>query len=64
MMFSFLARLKGMVIRHTNYCVACRGYQRVTGVEYTDLVTARGPRRSRRGTCTVCGSRTSQLVAA
>ncbi len=64
MMFSFLARLKEMVVRHRDYCVKCREHRRVCNTEYTDLVTATGPRRSRRGTCTVCGSRTSQLVAA
>ena len=64
MMFSFLARLKEKITRHRDYCVKCREHRRVCNTEYTDLVTATGPRRSRRGTCTVCGSRTSQLIAA
>ena len=64
MMFSFLARLKEMVVRHRDYCLKCQEHQRVCNTEYTDLVPARGLRRSRRGTCPVCGSRTSQLIAA
>jgi hypothetical protein len=63
-MFSFLARLKELVIRHRDYCVKCREHQRVRDTEYTDIRTAAGPRRSRRGTCTVCGARTSQFIAA
>jgi hypothetical protein len=63
-MFNLLARLKLMVTRHHDYCVRCRAHQRVSDVEYTDLATARGPRRSRRGTCTVCGVRTSVFVSA
>jgi len=63
-MFSFLARIKEKIMRHRDYCLKCKEHQRVCNTEYTNLVTARGPRRSRRGTCTVCGARTSQLVAA
>ena len=63
-MFSFLARLKEKITRHRDYCLKCKEHQRVCNTEYINLSTSAGPRRSRRGTCTVCGARTSQLVAA
>ena len=63
-MFSFLARLKEKITRHRDYCLKRKDYQRVCNTKYINLSTSAGPRRSRRGTCTVCGARTSQLVAA
>ena len=62
-MLMFLSRLKDLLAPHHDYCVKCRDHQRVSDTRVTEIKGPYGLRRSRRGICTVCGSRTSQLIA-